>query len=441
MSSIHIGYVYTPPSVNDEAHIWEWFGSSQLQPGDIDGSFLKVAHVADLSLTSAVDIYHLVYVDFNAYPNMTPSQFVPPSGWVQVPVIQRVAEPTVTALDEDEFMSMISSFSKGIWPNPPSVAHVVGQASAVAPVLAVGTVPVVGTAAAVPAVPQFFATFIPPPSEATIATLPPTDPDYVMCSPLVFDAGIKYDIEYLECHFPAAHICIQDAKILAKHFLNTHSLDRIAFKTYCFEAIIEMVSIARICTQPVELASLVVSKLYSERAGFMKSLKGNLVPLIDEEGREHLGGYCLQSRDPATISVYISGLTGLMAMDRVVRSIDFTRDQLGRPYRQIHEESMVDLFPDDYTNIPEDLISTVCAMYMILLRSRFTGQVQGMIFARVVQMEARHQLDLLRAARQGASGEAAELNHWLTTRYGPGGWEFDLQRAMALANRQHGPQP
>lgn len=70
------------------------------------------------------------------------------------------------------------------------------------------------------------------------------EPLYVICSPQIFAQGIKYDNEFLKTHFPLAYVSISDAKIMARNHLNIRPHDVGPFRTYCAQAITEMMTVA-----------------------------------------------------------------------------------------------------------------------------------------------------------------------------------------------------
>lgn len=132
-----------------------------------------------------------------------------------------------------------------------------------------------------------------------------------------------------------------------------------------------------------------------ERDAFIKSLKSNAAAYIDKPDRASIGGYDVLSK--ASIPAYINQLTGLTAHNGAASSIEFTRDddrvllsfgehfllidnqyfqnvyhrlpllisiaqRLLRPVDSSRKDSVLSLFAGDYTEIPDQLISVVCAM-------------------------------------------------------------------------------
>ncbi|KAG2092130.1 uncharacterized protein F5147DRAFT_779753 [Suillus discolor] len=186
----------------------------------------------------------------------------------------------------------------------------------------------------------------------------------------------------------------------------------------------------------------------------MKSLKSHSAAYIDKSNRASIGGYSLQSKPPATIANYINGLTGLTAYNSVASLIDFTRDTNGRAYHRLPililiaqrllrpvdnscDTSLLDLFFDDYKEIPEQLISVICAMYVVMFKCRLVLQPR-VLHSVDVREEAVCQLHLLRIVRRSSGDEAVELNAWITTCDGQHGWLAALQNALTLANGLQG---
>ncbi|KAG1835326.1 hypothetical protein DFJ58DRAFT_735607 [Suillus subalutaceus] len=95
--------------------------------------------------------------------------------------------------------------------------------------------------------------------------------------------------------------------------------------------------------------------------------------------------------------------------------------QLLRPVVDGSNISMLDLFFDDYNEIPEQLLSTVCAMYIVMFRRHLVTNPGNL-----------HTVE-------GTSKGAIKLNSWITTRDGTGGWLTDLRNALTLANSLKGP--
>ncbi|KAG2089017.1 hypothetical protein BD769DRAFT_1396182 [Suillus cothurnatus] len=284
-----------------------------------------------------------------------------------------------------------------------------------------------------------------------------TEPSYVSCVLEVFAQGIKYDNEFLKTYFLLAYISITDAKIMAKNCLNFRPHDAAPFRTYCAQVLIEMLTIAASTGQGSELglccnetghtkqlnlqSSDAISLVFAERKTFLKSLKSYATAFIDDPNKEHLGGYNIQNINGSTTE-YIHMLTNMTNANEDVTSIIFTCDNQGRPYRREailvllahrllrplanRRDSLLDLFPDDYSTFPEHLLSSICAMLVMVLRTRFPGEIPNKFATQAFINEEGHQLALFRMFRNSTNPQAIELNTWLTTPLGPSGWRHDL---------------
>ncbi|KAG2131624.1 hypothetical protein DEU56DRAFT_757515 [Suillus clintonianus] len=73
------------------------------------------------------------------------------------------------------------------------------------------------------------------------------------------------------------------------------------------------------------------------------------------------------------------------------------------------ESSLLNLFPNDYRKILTQLLSEICAIYVMMFKCRL-GTNHGSLCSVHVHEEAIHQLDILIMAHQGTSDEAIKLN-------------------------------
>ncbi|KAG2056123.1 hypothetical protein BDR06DRAFT_970256 [Suillus hirtellus] len=236
---------------------------------------------------------------------------------------------------------------------------------------------------------------------------------YVSCSLQIFTKGITYDHNFLQKHFRNAYVTISDAKILAKNYLCSRPHVPIGqFKTYCMQAIVEMSTIAASVGQAVELGFRcsktshtkqlnlqidAISLVSNEWKAFMKSIKTFVISFIDYPDRERLGGYNIQNID-VTTTEYIKMLTGLT---------------------------------NDYHTFPEHLLSVICTMLVMVLRTHFPGEVPNSFAKEAFMDKEARQLALFRSFRNSGVPQAFELNTWLTT---PNGWCHDLQHGLVLGN-------
>ncbi|KAG2110802.1 hypothetical protein DEU56DRAFT_762275 [Suillus clintonianus] len=214
----------------------------------------------------------------------------------------------------------------------------------------------------------------------------------------------------------------------------------------------------------LKLVDNAIKLVTSERTAFVKEFEASAAAYIEHSDRASIGGYDLQSQPPHMITAYINGLTGLTSHESVASSINFTRDAQGvlsfsfehhllmeltfsvfrnrirllRTVQNSGERTLLDLFPNDYREIPTQLMSVICAMYVLKFKRRFVIN-PGTLRSADVRHEAVHQLHLLTMARQRTDNEGVELNYWITTRDGEGGWLADLRNALALANGLRGP--
>ncbi|KAG2051609.1 hypothetical protein BDR06DRAFT_973707 [Suillus hirtellus] len=415
-NSYHIGYVYTPTPENNSVELHEWFGDTFLEFATIETSYVKVAYVRlDAHATVQAANLKAVYVDSDQYPTVSHTSLIVPTGWKQVAVYTDQdlvtckvfqVDPTSTlfssthsssasVFEENKlFMSTMSSLSKGHWMS--DVNSLVLDAPSNPAASASGNILDRTTFLDSEAIPSTIA--------AMNNTLSPTHYQqgavYVSCSPQIFAKGITYDHDFLQKHFHNAYVTISDAKILAKNYLCSHPHVPIGqFKTYCMQAIVEMSTVAASVGQAVELGFRcsktghtkqlnlqidAVSLVSNEQKAFMKSIKTFAISFVDYPDRERLGGYNIQNID-VTTTEYIKMLTGLT---------------------------------NDYHTFPEHLLSVICAMLVMVLRTRFPGEVPNS-FAKEASF------------RNSGVPQAIELNTWLTT---PNGWRHDLQHGLVLGN-------
>ncbi|KAG1850269.1 hypothetical protein C8R48DRAFT_778246 [Suillus tomentosus] len=297
--SFQIGHLYNFPTANNDATIFDWFSRSQRVVETLEGSFLKVAYVLPLDkapasapVLSSELLYEPVYTDIRGQEDSLARvhpQFSIPNSWKQIwvytdddlitwPVIQKVAESehkffqpesipplnNVQSNDavDDDYYSVMSSFN-GDWTgtellgfgtiplgsatNPPAHAAVNMELLPLAPP-AVDIEP-----ANRPASSGFWHTFLLRPRE-NITLGNQTLPTFVFCNPDVFAMGIVFKGVFMKATFPAASICIQDARILTRQYLNLHGLasDLESFQGSCKAYLVEMTTIARHVGQPPE---------------------------------------------------------------------------------------------------------------------------------------------------------------------------------------------
>jgi hypothetical protein len=158
-----------------------------------------------------------------------------------------------TLLDDSDFLSVLNDWVDiSSIPAADSVTPVSTEATLLSQASDDKGVPLSNQAAGTPA---RFATFLLTPllnvrSGKSAST---ASGAYTICSPAVFEEGITYEIDFLKTHFPSAHVCIQDAKALAKNYLTTNGIDADSFAAYCLQAIEEIVTVAKNAGQPPEL--------------------------------------------------------------------------------------------------------------------------------------------------------------------------------------------
>ncbi|KAG2103041.1 hypothetical protein BD769DRAFT_1664360 [Suillus cothurnatus] len=474
----HFGYLYTPASgTSDSAELYEWFSNTLLEFATIETSYVKVAYArTDEHEMQAPNLRagYPVYVDADQYPAVSPASLAVPIGWKQVavytdhdlitrkvlqvdPMNTRFSSNHSSVFDDSEqFMSTMSSLGEGHW-----------MSDANSLVLGAPSDPVSGSG-----IRSTFLEVAPTISAMNSAlSLIHTEPSYVSCVPEVFAQGIKYDNEFLKTYFPLAYISITDAKIMAKNRLNFRPHDAAPFRTYCAQVLVEMLTVAASAGQGSELglrcnetgrtkqlnlqSSDAISLVFAERKTFLKSLKSYATAFVDDPNKERLGGYNIQNINGSTTE-YIHMLTNMTNANEDVTSIIFTCDNQGRPYRReailvllAHRllrplanrgDSLLDLFPDDYSTFPEHLLSSICAMLVMVLRTRFPGEIPNKFATQAFIDEEGRQLALFRTFRNSTNPQAIELNTWLTTPLGPSGWRHDLQHALVLANSLRGPR-
>ncbi|KAG2049879.1 hypothetical protein BDR06DRAFT_974959 [Suillus hirtellus] len=464
--SFQIGHLYNFPTANNDATIFDWFSRSRRVVETLKGSFLKVAYVLPLdkapasapALSSEL-LYEPVYMDIRGQEDSLCPQFSIPNGWKQIwvymdddlvtwPVIQKVVEsehkffqpeyiPPLNNIQsnnavDDDYYSVMSSFN-GDWTgtelsgfgtipsgsatNPPAHAAVNMELLPLAPP-AVDIEP-----ANRPASSGFWHTFLLRPRE-NITLGNQTLLTFVFCNPDVFMMGIVFKGVFMKATFPAASVCIQDARILARQYLNLNGLasDLESFQGSCKAYLVEMTTVARHVGQPPEQDQMI----YKEQLQLIKSLKDVGFPLVDDLQRAHMGGFCM----------------GLMLWDGEVTSVKFTRCSEGKlyccmpilillslrilqPIRGFYR-SPLDLFLGQYDKIPDPLLAAICGIFVIYFRRGLPGHPLGRIEYEEVEIESESQLRLLTIIRRNGSSEAHELNAWMNTRDGPRGWHQDL---------------
>ncbi|KAG2125345.1 hypothetical protein DEU56DRAFT_916632 [Suillus clintonianus] len=477
----------------------EWVVHPQFDFEDVKKSFFKVAYIReDITQTSGVEtgVFRPTYVSTDELA-LSPTGFVVPDGWkkvcmysdeenVPLPALQKVAKPDDATIPltfsadfgDDEFMSAISSLSEGIWMDNDTSAF---EAPSPAPPTSMGfglpLAPESTPSSQPPAVapptyggPALLLTsLIPQPMFITTPNI--VEGHYILCDPQQFRRGINYTQDYIERHFVAAWVCLQDGRTWGKHFVHMFGLETsTVYKARCIREIQTLIAMSTGYGQPPEkglqcsqtgqrkdlkLVDNAIKLVTSERTAFVKSLKASAAAYIEHSDRASIGGYDLQSQPPHMITAYINGLTGLTSHESVASSINFTRDAQGKPYRRLTlliimaqrllrtvqnsgERTLLDLFPNDYREIPTQLMSVICAMYVLKFKRRFVIN-PGTLRSADVRHEAVHQLHLLTMARQRTDNKGVELNYWITTRDGEGGWLADLRNALALANGLRGP--
>ncbi|KAG1876148.1 hypothetical protein C8R48DRAFT_768993 [Suillus tomentosus] len=485
--SSKVGYIYTPPSASNNyiPDIMEWVGYPQFDFHNVKNSFLKVAYIQEhIAQTSAVEFRP--NTDELAMSQHT--GFIVPEGWKKMcvytdeelatlPAIQKVIKPDANIsysadFGDDDFMSAISSLSDGMWTNnntsvfeacspANSTGISFGQPFSPAPeMLLVSQHPAVAPPPTV-----LFKTFIPPPVFIARPELHPLEGNYILCSPERFNIGIQLNLEFMGKYFKSGHVCMQDTRTWAKHHLNIFGLETTSsFNDRCVRLMEETITVSKSygiqCNQTGQRIDFdifsTIGWATGERDALIKILKNQSTAYIDKPDRVSIGGYGLRSRPVSTVPAYINSLTGLMSHDGVASSINFTRDAGGRPYRrgsililiaqrllrpvETHssKDSLLVLFSDDYKEIPEQLLSMVCAMYVVMFKRRLARN-PGSLRTPDVREETDRQLNILRMVRNSGSDEGSALNSWITTRDGDDGWLADLRDAMLSANSLRGP--
>ncbi|KAG1842298.1 hypothetical protein C8R48DRAFT_679049 [Suillus tomentosus] len=484
------GVVTQLTDLRSQAHrvILDWVSCFQFTVDS--GTFLKVAYVLPVSYAQTLGseaIYESVYMELRQGEQSEGlTQFIIPTGWIRVcmytdrdlvtrPVLQKVAEAETegslfrsdgpsfdgASFEDSDFLSAFND-----WIDTSSVPAVGGTTSPVSSgVELLSQVPDDEGVPSSNGPGSMFTTFLLTPLfnvTASGQSLPGASSlqRYVLCTPADFKAGIIYDCDFLAAHFPFAHVCIQDAKALAKNYLTICGMDMDSFAAYCTQAIEEMLTVANSAGQPAEsgFRCCITQKtkdlnLYSRDAikivsseydRFKKALKDNSHPLVNCKKKLRLDGFALNTKRPHEIIPYITSITGLTAWNGTVTSLEFTRSPDGNLYRRktilillayrilkvVHQHksnrSLLELFPHQYESLPEHSIALVCAMYVIRFRRVFPGHEIHKISSPILEREACHQLVLLRRAREGTSDAAVALNRWINTRHGDGGWEQDL---------------
>ncbi|KAG1829738.1 hypothetical protein DFJ58DRAFT_848601 [Suillus subalutaceus] len=376
-----VGYIYTPPSNSNNyvSDIIEWVGYPQFDFDNVKNSFFKVAYIKeDIIQTSGLEtVFRPVYVMNTDELAMSQTGSIVPDGWKKMcmytdeefatlPTIQKVVNPQDAMIPlsysadpgDEDFMSAISSLSEGIWMDnnttvfeAPPLAHPTsigfGQLSLAPETLPVSQPPAVA--------PHIYGG----PALLLTTLIPPAD----------FHIGIKYTKEYLEKHFVATWDLVQtlleyvrlgDKPILQG--LMSSSGRRVG---YHFEELRSSTGESQTGQQKDLNIFDAIGLVISERCAFVKSLKASSAAYIDRSDRASIRGYNLLSKSSQRIPGYINELTGLTSYRSVATSIDFTRDDIGRLLRPVvngSNISVLDLFFDDYNEIPEQLLSTVCAM-------------------------------------------------------------------------------
>ncbi|KAG1881888.1 hypothetical protein C8R48DRAFT_667622 [Suillus tomentosus] len=486
--SFRVGYIYNPATTTHGPVILDWVSCFQFTVDS--GTFLKVAYVLPVSYAQTLGseaIYESVYMELRQGEQSEGlTQFIIPTGWIRVcmytdhdlvtrPVLQKVAEAETegslfrsdgpsfdgASFEDSNFLSAFND-----WIDTSSVPAIGGTTSPVSSgVKLLSQVPDDEGVPLSNGPGSMFTTFLLTPLfnvTASGQSLPGASSlqRYVLCTPADFKAGIIYDCDFLTAHFPFAHVCIQDAKALAKNYLTICGMDMDSFAAYCTQAIEEMLTVANSAGQPAEsgFRCCVTQKtkdlnLYSRDAikivsseydRFKKALKDNSHPLVNCKKKLRLDGFALNTKRPHEIIPYITSITGLTAWNSTITSLEFTRSPDGNLYRRktilillayrilkvVHQHksnrSLLELFPHQYESLPEHSIALVCAMYVIWFRRVFPGHEIHKISSPLLEREACHQLVLLRRAREGTSDAAVALNRWINTCHGDGGWEQDL---------------
>ncbi|KAG1843838.1 hypothetical protein C8R48DRAFT_780491 [Suillus tomentosus] len=469
--SSKVGYIYTPPSASNNyiPDIMEWVGYPQFDFHNVKNSFLKVAYIQEhIAQTSAVEFRP--NTDELAMSQHT--GFIVPEGWkkmcvytdeelAMLPAIQKVVKPDAKIsysadFGDDDFMSAISSLSDGMWMNnntsvfeacSPANSTGISFRQPFSPALEMLLVSQHPAVAPPPTV--LFKTFIPPAIFIARPELHPLEGDYILCSPERFNIGIQLNLEFMGKYFKSGHVCMQDTRTWAKHHLNIFGLETTSsFNDRCVRLMEETITISKSYGQGFNVIKLAneltsISSVLSdgsatgERDALIKILKNQSTAYINKPDRVSIRGYGLQSRPVSTVPAYINSLTGLMSHDGVASSINFTRDAGRRPYRRGSKDSLLVLFSDDYKEIPEQLLSMVCAMYVVMFKRRLARN-PGSLRTPDVHEETDRQLNILRMVRNSGSDEGSALNSWITTRDGDDGWLADLD-VMLSANSLRGP--
>jgi hypothetical protein len=73
-----------------------------------------------------------------------------------------------------------------------------------------------------------------------------------------------------------------------------------------------------------------IPQVISQRDKLKKSLKDNMIPLVDSQDRIHMEGFALDGMNSDEIIPYISSITGLTTWNGQVTSIAFASDGSGK---------------------------------------------------------------------------------------------------------------
>ncbi|KAG1737962.1 hypothetical protein EDB19DRAFT_1909408 [Suillus lakei] len=246
-----------------------------------------------------------------------------------------------------------------------------------------------------------------------------------------------------------------------------------SFHASCKDYIVEMVTFTNHTSHPVELglkciqgniatfkplymlSGEIIGMVYQEWAKFIRMLKEICGRLAEEPEKKNAGGYCLKDYTIETVALYITQLTSLTVWDSEVTSIMFTRSPSGRYYCRMpiliilallilqpprnYKKLLLDIYPNSYGTLPENLLASACGTYLVYFRCRLPECPWTSISSDVLEREIAQQLHLLKAIRLTASTDsyARELNTWINTRDGVDGLQ-DLTHAMSLVNKQQG---